>query len=150
MLFAEYTEVSKKLVLSFAKVDGAWAVFDVANGIVFKGADGRFLSADAIAADPHAEDARVNFELAQQLGVERAAGHRVVNRGGNPCGSIIWELKHTKSWKDEWLPKLKADQRVAKSEIAIIVSSTMPDDVKTFAFVSTPAGESETQAAPAK
>jgi hypothetical protein len=61
--------------------------------------------------------------------------HCVLDRSGAQAGSIIWEIKRTKAWKDEWLPKLKSDQRTAKADIAIIVSTTMPDAVKTFAHV---------------
>jgi hypothetical protein len=45
-------ESRAKLVLSFARVDGRWAIFDVAHGFVFADAEGRLLSAEAIAADP--------------------------------------------------------------------------------------------------
>ena len=42
----------EKLVLSFARVEGKWVVFDVANGLVFKNARGDLASAAEIAADP--------------------------------------------------------------------------------------------------
>lgn len=48
------------------------------------------------------------------------------------CGTIIWELKNTQSWKDEFITKLKEDQRQAKAEVAVIVSVTLPKDVKLF------------------
>jgi len=40
------------LVLSFAKTEGAWRVFDVAHGVVFADAHGRLLDLDALLADP--------------------------------------------------------------------------------------------------
>lgn len=58
----------------------------------------------------------------------------VMNNNGRLCGNIIWESKKTKAWADSWIGKLRDDQRAAKAEIAIIVSSTLPQDIKTFDF----------------
>lgn len=44
------------------------------------------------------------------------------------CGTIIWESKKTKSWTEGWIQKLKDDQRSIKAEIAVIVTSTMPQN----------------------
>ncbi|MFA4974093.1 MAG: DUF2130 domain-containing protein [bacterium] len=60
---------------------------------------------------------------------------RVVSSLGQACGTILWESKRTKNWSDSWLPKLRDDQRVAKAEIAIIVSQTLPKGVEAFDFV---------------
>ncbi len=57
---------------------------------------------------------------------------RVVNAGGQQCGSILWESKRTKNWSDGWLVKLRKDQHAAKAEIAIIVSQALPKDLETF------------------
>lgn len=57
---------------------------------------------------------------------------RVHGPMGQPCGTILWESKRTKSWSDGWLAKLRGDQRAAKAEIAIIVSEALPKDVSTF------------------
>ena len=57
---------------------------------------------------------------------------RVVGPNGQPCGTILWEIKRTKRWSDGWLSKLRDDQRSAKAEIAILVSQTLPKDVETF------------------
>lgn len=57
---------------------------------------------------------------------------RVHGPTGQLCGTILWESKRTKSWSDDWLPKLRGDQRAAKAEIAIIVSEALPKDVSTF------------------
>ncbi len=43
---------SPPLVLSFAKIDGAWRVFDVAHGVVFADAQGRLLDLNSLLADP--------------------------------------------------------------------------------------------------
>lgn len=42
----------KKLVLSFAKVEERWVVFDVANGLIFRNEQGDLASVEEIAADP--------------------------------------------------------------------------------------------------
>lgn len=57
---------------------------------------------------------------------------RVVNVSGASCGSIIWEMKRTKDWRPAWIGKLKDDQRRAKADLAIIVSSALPKDIQTF------------------
>jgi hypothetical protein len=57
---------------------------------------------------------------------------RVVNASGVPCGSILWETKRTKNWGGDWIAKLREDQRRAKSDLAIIVSTALPKGVQTF------------------
>lgn len=61
--------------------------------------------------------------------------HRVVGPTGKICGAILWESKRTKNWSDSWLSKLRADQRAAGADFAMIVSSTLPKDVETFDLV---------------
>jgi hypothetical protein len=58
--------------------------------------------------------------------------HRVMTKSGQICGTIVWELKHTKQWNDAWLPKLKDDQRQVKADIAVLVSETLPKGFKNF------------------
>ena len=60
---------------------------------------------------------------------------RVVSQSGLLSGTILWESKRTKNWSDLWLVKLREDQRIAKAEIAIIVSQVLPKDVETFDMV---------------
>ena len=60
---------------------------------------------------------------------------RVNSASGQQCGSILWESKRTKNWSDGWLEKLRKDQRVAKAEIAIIVSQALPKDIEMFDHV---------------
>ncbi|WP_036022180.1 DUF2130 domain-containing protein [Bradyrhizobium yuanmingense] len=61
--------------------------------------------------------------------------HRIFGPGGQACGTILWESKRTKRWSDDWLTKLRSDQRAAKAEVALIVSSALPKDVETFGLV---------------
>lgn len=49
---------------------------------------------------------------------------------GHTCGTIIWETKRTKAWSNEWVSKLKDDQRRVKAEVAVIVTEVLPADVK--------------------
>ena len=57
---------------------------------------------------------------------------KVHDRRGRLCGQIIWETKKTKSWNEQWIQKLKDDQRAINANEAVIVSSSLPDDVKGF------------------
>lgn len=59
---------------------------------------------------------------------------KIINRSGRSCGQIIWETKKTKSWNNQWIQKLKDDQRAIKADVAVIVSFALPEDVKGFAF----------------
>ncbi|MEK6655900.1 MAG: DUF2130 domain-containing protein [Nitrospirota bacterium] len=59
---------------------------------------------------------------------------KVTDRSGRLCGQIAWESKKTKSWKEEWIQKLKDDQRAIKADLAVIVSTALPEDVKGFVF----------------
>ncbi len=60
---------------------------------------------------------------------------RVCGPAGRDCGTLIWESKRTKAWSDGWLDKLKEDQRDAKAEIAVLVSSVLPKGVRGFGRV---------------
>jgi hypothetical protein len=50
---------------------------------------------------------------------------------GTVCGTILWELKRTKAWAGDWIPKLKADLREEHADIPVIVSSVLPKEIKT-------------------
>ncbi len=57
---------------------------------------------------------------------------RVTNASGQTCGTILWEFKRTKNWSDGWLTKLREDQRMAKAEVAVLVSQALPKGVESF------------------
>jgi hypothetical protein len=61
--------------------------------------------------------------------------HTVLSSSGQHCGVILWESKRTKNWSDNWIGKLKNDQRAAKADFAILVSRTLPKDVDTFGLI---------------
>ena len=54
---------------------------------------------------------------------------------GQACGAILWESKRTKYWSDGWLAKLRADQRAANAEVAVLVSRALPKDIDTFGHI---------------
>jgi hypothetical protein len=60
---------------------------------------------------------------------------RVMNSSGQTCGAILWESKRTKKWSDNWLTKLRADQRSAKAEISVLVSRALPDGANSFGLI---------------
>jgi hypothetical protein len=61
--------------------------------------------------------------------------HRVYDSTGSPCGTIIWEAKRTKAWNDNWLPKLRDDQRAARAHAAVLLTAEMPKSLATFGWI---------------
>jgi hypothetical protein len=59
---------------------------------------------------------------------------KVSDHSGRPCGQIVWESKKTKAWNENWVQKLKDDQRMVKADLAVIVSNVLPGNVSGFAF----------------
>jgi hypothetical protein len=45
---------------------------------------------------------------------------------GQACGRIIWEAKRAGNWSDKWIAKLKDDQCEAKADIAVLVTTALP------------------------
>jgi hypothetical protein len=60
--------------------------------------------------------------------------HRVRDPAMGDCGLILWESKRTKHWNNDWIAKLKDDQRAAKAQFAILVSDQLPAEVPSFAL----------------
>ena len=61
--------------------------------------------------------------------------HKVHSPSGQFCGTIVWETKRTKAWSDKWIAKIKEDQRRVKGEIAVILTTVLPKDVRSFAHI---------------
>ena len=61
--------------------------------------------------------------------------HKVHSPSGRFCGTIVWETKRTKAWSDKWIAKIKEDQRRVKGEIAVILTTVLPKDVRSFAHI---------------
>jgi hypothetical protein len=60
---------------------------------------------------------------------------RVIGASGAQCGTILWEMKRTKTWQEPWIAKLRDDKRRAQADLAIIVSTVLRKGVQTFDFV---------------
>jgi len=58
---------------------------------------------------------------------------RVFDKKGRFCGTILWELKNA-VWSEEWIGKLKDDQRAAKAELAVLVVSQVPEWLTSFKY----------------
>lgn len=79
-----------------------------------------------------------SFDLIEPVGNGKKGSDivQLVQDGtGRECGTIIWEAKRTKNWSDKWVGKLKSDQREAGADIAVIVSTILPKDVRGFDLV---------------
>jgi hypothetical protein len=48
------------------------------------------------------------------------------------CGTIVWEMKNTRHWQPAWIDKLKADQRSIGANLAVLVSTALPDSIVEF------------------
>lgn len=59
----------------------------------------------------------------------------VVGNAGMVCGKILYESKRTREFSLQWLAKLRADQRAAGAQFAILVSSVLPKGVADFDLV---------------
>jgi hypothetical protein len=59
----------------------------------------------------------------------------VIGPGGLVAGTVLWEAKRTKTWSDGWLPKLRENQRVAKADVVVIATETLPHNVMTFDYI---------------
>ena len=54
------------------------------------------------------------------------------NTHGQECGKIIYESKRTLTFSLDWIEKLKADMRSLGTDVAVIVTQTMPKDMNGF------------------
>jgi len=86
------------------------------------------------------ESLRRAFPLDEIVEVSKGAfgadvKHLVRDRTIGDCGCILWESKRTKNWNNDWLAKLRDDQRAAKAQIAILVSEQLPPGVQLFSLV---------------
>jgi hypothetical protein len=51
---------------------------------------------------------------------------------GTQCGTIVWESKNAKNWSDQWIAKLKEDQRAQKAAISVLVTAALPPGIRRF------------------
>lgn len=57
----------------------------------------------------------------------------VIDKFGRDCGMILWESKNAE-WSNNWINKLKEDQRQAKADLAVLVSVKLPEGIESFAY----------------
>ena len=50
-------------------------------------------------------------------------------RSKSNCGTIYYESKRTKSFKNEWIHKFKHDIQVKNADIGVLVTKSMPKDM---------------------
>jgi hypothetical protein len=58
--------------------------------------------------------------------------HEVRDATLRACGTVVWETKNTRHWHAGWLDKLKEDQRAVGANLAVIVSTALPEGVVEF------------------
>ncbi len=59
---------------------------------------------------------------------------KVNESSGRFCGTVIWESKRTKNWTEGWVGKLKEDMRMVGADQAVLVTSVLPQGVKSFIY----------------
>jgi hypothetical protein len=71
----------------------------------------------------------------EPVAVGRAGGdliQKVREPGGADCGTILWESKRTKEWKDPWLSRVRENQRSANATLSVIASTTLRRGIVNF------------------
>lgn len=59
--------------------------------------------------------------------------HIVVDKLRRECGMILWESKNAK-WQNDWIGKLKEDQRSKKAELSVLVTVNKPEWLTSFTY----------------
>jgi len=82
---------------------------------------------------------RASFPIDQVLPVPKGVTgadivQRVSNATGRVCGTILWETKRAKSWSETWTSRLRENLQIARADIAILVTETLPRDCSNFVF----------------
>ncbi len=57
----------------------------------------------------------------------------VVDKNNQECGKILWETKNGE-WSGQWQAKLREDQRNSGAELAGLVCTNLPKDIKNFTY----------------
>lgn len=76
-------------------------------------------------------------EIAEVKKGQRGADvtQRVRTNSGMDCGTILWEAKRARNWSADWPEKLRGDQREARAELAIIVTTCPPQGLRGIGLV---------------
>lgn len=83
---------------------------------------------------------KLNFPIDQILPVKKGEkGADIIqivkNEFGIECGKILWESKRHKNFDKKWIAKLKEDQRESKSNVGIIITQVLPEEINNFGLV---------------
>ena len=83
------------------------------------------------------KDLRAAFpfdEIAEVKKGQRGADlcQSVRTNAGLDCGAILWEAKRARNWSADWPEKLRADQRDARADVAVLVVTCLPEGVRGF------------------
>mgnify|MGYP001627518146 CR=1 FL=1 len=73
------------------------------------------------------------FDLFEDVKKGRKGGdiiHTVRNENGIICGQILYESKNTVNWLNDWVTKLENDVRTQKAHAGILVTQTLPKNIK--------------------
>jgi len=54
----------------------------------------------------------------------------VYSARGERCGKILWESKRARNWSNGWISKLKDDRAAAGADVAVLVCSALPAEVR--------------------
>ncbi|MBU4098596.1 DUF2130 domain-containing protein [Patescibacteria group bacterium] len=69
-------------------------------------------------------------------GIRGADAIQVVRtQTGVSCGTIVWESKRTQNWQQKYVQKLIEDQRAVKADLAVLVSSVLPQTITGFGMI---------------
>jgi len=56
----------------------------------------------------------------------------VQNPMGSAAGVLLWEMKNTKTFSSQWIPKLKQDMIQTRAALAILVTVALPEGIERF------------------
>ncbi|QQS38846.1 DUF2130 domain-containing protein [Candidatus Woesebacteria bacterium] len=59
----------------------------------------------------------------------------VFHSSGTFSGTIVWEIKNTKNWSNKWIAKLKQDKRMLKADLAVLVTTALPEGSLSFELI---------------
>jgi hypothetical protein len=61
--------------------------------------------------------------------------HVIIDQRGVRCAAILWECKNARNWSENWIAKLKADQRALSADVAVLVTATLPKGMTRFGMI---------------
>jgi hypothetical protein len=61
--------------------------------------------------------------------------HVVIDARGTRAGAILWECKNTRHWSNDWIAKLKQDQRALHADVAVLVTACLPRGCTRFTMI---------------